>query len=148
MGMFSQAQSRTGSGSETIIGSSVKVEGKFVGSGNVIVEGKVSGSIHTDHDLQIVQGAVVHADVEAKNVVISGEVRGTIKAHETLELTPTAKVFGDVEGKTISVGSGAILNGKCTMVVNEQKAQAENPELVLQKDRSAKNPKSRPVEAL
>lgn len=115
MGMFGQNDTHRQEGSQTIIGTSVKVEGKFEGRGNVVVEGNVTGSIHTEHDLQIMQGAAVQADLSAKNVTIAGEVHGNIKAKDILDLAPTARVFGDVEGKTISVAAGAVLNGKCTM---------------------------------
>ncbi|MFH0828809.1 MAG: polymer-forming cytoskeletal protein [Candidatus Kerfeldbacteria bacterium] len=104
---------------ETIIGPSVKVEGNFVGSGNVAVEGVVNGSIKTSKDLRIGDRAKVKADIDAANVVIAGEVHGNIKAGGRLELMPSAKVFGNVETATLSVAQGAILNGKCLMVKND-----------------------------
>ena len=113
--MFGRDEVKKPGGVETILGPTVRIDGKFVGKGNVVVQGNVSGSLRTTEDLQIEDGAVVKANVDAKNVVIAGEVHGSVKAAERLELTATAKIFGDVEAKTISIGAGAILNGKCTM---------------------------------
>ncbi len=111
---------------ETIIGPSVKVEGNFIGSGNVVVEGVVNGSIKTTKDLRIGDRAKVKADVDAANVVISGEVHGNVKSGGRLELTPTARVFGNVETGSLTVAAGAILNGKCMMVKQEPMSAASN----------------------
>lgn len=119
MAMFSRGEDAEPHGAETIIGPSVKVEGNFVGSGNVIVEGVVNGSIKTTKDLRIGDRAKVKADIDAANVTISGEVHGNVRSGGRLELAQSARVFGNVETGSLSVASGAVLNGKCTMVRQE-----------------------------
>lgn len=118
MSMFTREEPGDRS-AETVIGPSVKVEGNFVGSGNVVVEGSVTGSIRTSKDLRLGEGAKVKADVEAANVTVAGEVHGNVKATGRLDLAPSAKVFGNVETTSLTVASGAILHGKCTMVKGE-----------------------------
>lgn len=100
---------------ETVIGATVKIEGKFVGKGNIMVAGAVSGSIKTDQDIHIAAGASINASIDAKNVHVAGEVHGNIKAAERFELTETGKLHGDVEARTLAIHAGAVLNGKCTM---------------------------------
>ncbi len=102
---------------ETIIGASVKVEGTFVGSGDVTIEGQVVGNLKTSKDLKVREGALVKADVEAANLYVAGEIRGHVKCAG--KLTPTAKVFGNVETQTVSVAHGAVLHGKVTMSGHE-----------------------------
>lgn len=116
MAMFNRDDVERGEGAETIIGPSVKVEGNFVGSGNVVVEGVVNGSIKTTKDLRIGNAAKVKADVEAGNIIIAGEIHGNVKANGRLELAATGKIFGNVETAMLTVAQGAILNGKCMMV--------------------------------
>lgn len=118
MAMFNREEGET-HGVETIIGPSVKVEGNFVGSGNVVVDGVVNGSIKTTKDLRIGDRAKVKADVDAANIIIAGEVHGNVKAGGRLELSASAKVFGNVETSSLTVAQGAILNGKCMMVKQE-----------------------------
>ncbi len=101
---------------ETIIGPSVKVEGNFVGSGNVVVEGVVNGSIKTTKDLRVGEQAKIKADVDAANVIVAGEIHGNVRTGGRLELAASAKVFGNVEASVLSVAQGAVLNGKCMMV--------------------------------
>lgn len=100
---------------ETIVGPSVKVEGDFVSQGNVVIEGQVVGSVRTDKDLRVEEGAKINANVSASNARVAGEVRGNVKISDTIELTPSARVLGDVEAKTLIVAAGAVLHGRCIM---------------------------------
>ncbi len=99
----------------TLVGKMVKVEGKFYGQGNMIIEGIVDGSIKTANDLRIEQGAVVKAGIKAKNIYIAGIVEGNVKAQEIIELASTAKVYGDIETKLLAIERGAMFYGNCKM---------------------------------
>lgn len=109
---------------ETIIGGSVKVEGTFVGSGDVVVEGHVSGTLKTSKNLRIGARAVLKADVEAGNITVAGEIRGQVKCAGKIELLPTAKIYGSVDTQTIAVAHGAVLHGKVTMSGQEHAADS------------------------
>lgn len=100
---------------ETIVGPSVKVEGDFVSQGNVVIEGTVMGSVKTDKNLRVEEGAHIDANVEAQNVRIAGEVKGNVIVSGLLELTESAVVLGDVHTKTLVVAAGAIMHGNCDM---------------------------------
>ncbi len=100
---------------ETIVGPSVKVEGDFVSKGNVVIEGTVLGSVKTDKNLRVEEGAHINADVRAQNIRVAGEIRGNVVVTGLLELTATARVLGDMTTKTLVVAAGAILHGNCTM---------------------------------
>lgn len=112
---------------ETIIGPSVQVEGNFVAAGDVIVEGIVAGTLKTEKNLRIGEGAKIFANVSAANALIAGEIQGNIKIKESLELTSTAKIFGDVRSKILSVALGAVIHGKC-MIGEEKKSKLEKVE--------------------
>jgi len=105
---------------DTIIGPSVKVEGNFVGEGDVTVEGIVVGSVKTSKNLQIGQAAKIKADVEAENITISGEIRGNVICRGKLEMSSSSKIFGNVQTASLSVEAGAILHGKCKMANNKE----------------------------
>lgn len=112
---FSGNEKNNSNQPETIIGASVKVEGNFKGDGNLIIEGEVSGSIQTKHDVRVGEQAKVNATIECVNAYISGEVIGNISVQEKLELSSTARVTGDLITPVLQVNAGAKHNGTVKM---------------------------------
>jgi len=125
--MFKKQEADNFKEAETIIGPSVKVEGDFVGQGNIIVDGVIKGSVTTNGNLRVGEQAKITAAVTAANALISGEIHGNVTIKGDLELTENAKIFGDVETKSICVARGAILNGKCAMTNDEIKNNKKQP---------------------
>ncbi|MFH0853816.1 MAG: polymer-forming cytoskeletal protein [bacterium] len=120
MSLLKREKNNHSSTIETIIGPSVKVEGNFVGEGDVTVEGIVTGSVKTSKNLHIGQAARIKADVEADNINISGEIRGNVICHSKLEMSSSSKIIGNVQAASLSVEAGAILHGKCKMANNKE----------------------------
>ena len=118
MAIFSSEENNI-QGSETIIGASVKVDGNFRSDGNVTVDGEVQGSLKTNHDLTVGPNARIKAEVEAKNLILSGVIKGNIKIREKTQLNKSARINGNLETKILTVEEGAILNGKCTMIIEQ-----------------------------
>lgn len=100
---------------QTLIGPSIEVKGDFNGEGDVVVEGRLAGTLKTKRDLRVGAGAKIEANVEAENVFIAGEITGNIKARAAVEMTEGSRVNGDIETKSLMVEKGAILNGSCMM---------------------------------
>lgn len=103
------------SGQETIIAQGVKVEGDFTSSGDVLIDGEVSGSVRTAAALRIGDAARIRADVTAGTAVIAGEVEGNVHIADRLELMERSVVHGDVECQVLSVAAGATINGRISM---------------------------------
>lgn len=110
---------------ETIIGSTVKVEGNFVGAGDVVVEGHVAGTLKTSKNLRVGEQAVMKADVEAANITVAGEIRGHVACSGRIEVLATGKIFGNVDTQTIAVAHGGVLHGKISMAGHEATADAK-----------------------
>jgi len=113
---------------ETIIGSSVKVEGNFICEGNMVIDGQVKGNVQTNGFLQVGRSAVVIADVKAANARIGGEIRGNVKIDGYLEINDTAKIYGDIEVATLSIAKGAYISGHCSTIENAGKKKVETKE--------------------
>ena len=95
------------------IGGSVIVKGNVVSTEDLVIDGKVEGTIELgDHSLTIGQSAAVIADLVAKSVTISGTVKGNVMGNGKVELKSTAKVEGDVTAPKFSMEDGASLSGK------------------------------------
>jgi len=122
--MFKESESKHSEESKTIIGSSVNVEGDFKGKGDVLIEGKLKGSVKTDQDVTIGEHAVVNAEVEANNAYIAGKVHGNVVIKDKLELTKTAEIKGNISASTLSIEAGARFNGQANM---DGKPEEVNP---------------------
>lgn len=96
---------------ETIIGPSIKVEGNFVGQGNIIVDGAVVGTLKTSEDIRVGEGASIEADVEGRNVHVAGKVKGNLKVNGKLEMTSSASIHGDVDTEVLTMEAGAKFEG-------------------------------------
>ena len=101
--------------SETIVGSSVSLEGDFESEENIVIHGSVRGTVTTKSDLTVGESASVHADVNAENVTVAGEVDGTVTATGKLRVTSTGKINGKITTRTLAVDEGAEITGEFSM---------------------------------
>ncbi len=116
---------------ETIVGSSVSIEGDFKSEGNVRIDGEVSGSVATKKDLAVGENAKIKANVKAENIVIAGRIEGNVEVKNQLELTETGEVQGDIKTKVISIKPGAVFNGQCSMEqLKEEDKEEEKAEKI------------------
>ncbi len=112
-----------GENNETIVGSSVKLEGDLVSTGNISIYGDVVGQVSTEEDVVIGDSATIKANIAGDNVTVGGRVEGNVKAGGKLCITETGKVFGDVIVSSISISDGAMFSGHCQMGIEEETAE-------------------------
>lgn len=111
--------------SSNIIGKGTQLEGSLSTAGNLRVEGKVKGSIHTKTKVVLSETSVVEGDIIAQNAEIGGEIHGTIRVAGLLTLKPTALVHGDIITSKLMLETGAKFNGKCNMGGNVKEEKKE-----------------------
>jgi cytoskeletal protein CcmA (bactofilin family) len=78
----------------TVIGSSIVIDGEISGEEPLTILGTVKGKIATASSVVVEAGATVEADVEGQTVTVSGKVTGNVTAREKLELRPESKKIG------------------------------------------------------
>jgi cytoskeletal protein CcmA (bactofilin family) len=95
------------------VGASVVIKGDLSAREDVVIAGRVEGSISVEGFLVTVEpGGHVAADVVAKGVVIAGTVTGSVTAEERIELRSTARVEGELTAPRIAIADGATLSGR------------------------------------
>jgi cytoskeletal protein CcmA (bactofilin family) len=95
------------------VGSSVVIKGELLAREDVVIAGRVEGTISVEGHLVVVEpGGHVSADVVAKGVVIAGTVAGSVVAEERIELRSTARVEGELSAPRIAIAEGATLSGR------------------------------------
>jgi cytoskeletal protein CcmA (bactofilin family) len=63
------------------------------------------------HNLTILPGASVKADLAAKTITISGSVIGNVQASEIVDLRATGSVTGNIRAPRFAMAEGATVMG-------------------------------------
>ncbi|WP_419241661.1 bactofilin family protein [Cardinium endosymbiont of Nabis limbatus] len=98
-----------------IIGQGSHLEGNITTTGNLRIEGKVTGAIKTKAKVVLSHTAQIEGNIAAHNAEIGGEVKGIIEVVELLVLKSTATVWGDIVANKLVFEEGACFDGKCKM---------------------------------
>jgi cytoskeletal protein CcmA (bactofilin family) len=104
-----------GSSAESIVGPSVKIDGDLKSSGNLRIDGMVTGKVSTSQNLYVGDGANITADINAENAAVYGAVAGNVKVSGGLLIGGTGKIIGDINCGGLQVEDGAVFIGKCQM---------------------------------
>lgn len=101
----------------TIIGSSIVIDGEISGEEDLVIRGTVKGKIILKENLHVENSGVVEADIQTTNVTISGQVTGNIQASERVELRADGRMVGDIKSPRILIADGATFKGNVDMDV-------------------------------
>ena len=95
------------------IGKSVVIRGEVKGSEDLIVDGRVEGTVTlAESRLTIGASANVAADLSAKDVLVLGQVQGNIVASGRVELRSGCSMEGDIRALRLAVEDNALFRGK------------------------------------
>ncbi|MFV2089337.1 MAG: polymer-forming cytoskeletal protein [Pseudomonadales bacterium] len=99
-----------------MIGSTIKIKGEVTGAENLVIEGKVEGSIElTGHDLTIGPAGQVIADLTAKTVKVEGQITGDVTGSEKVIITRSGRVLGNIVAPRVTLEDGAKFKGSIDM---------------------------------
>jgi cytoskeletal protein CcmA (bactofilin family) len=105
----------------TVIGSSIVIDGEISGGEDLVIQGTVKGKIALKESLIVAGSGVVEADVETQNVEIAGKVTGNIAATDRVELKSDCRVVGDIKAPRILIADGASFKGNVDMDVGKRR---------------------------
>jgi cytoskeletal protein CcmA (bactofilin family) len=95
------------------IGKSIVVCGEVKGSEDLVLDGRVEGTVTlSEGRLTIGPSADIAADLTAKDVLILGHVQGNINASGRVELRAGCNVQGDIKALRLAVEDNAMFRGK------------------------------------
>lgn len=93
----------------TIVSPDMVIEGNLKTTGDVQVEGVMTGQLEAGR-IVIAEGGAVKGDVTAETVRVCGTITGSVHGG-TVTLTTTARVLGDVWHDLLTVETGGLLEG-------------------------------------
>jgi cytoskeletal protein CcmA (bactofilin family) len=99
----------------TMIARPSKIEGRISGSGEIVVNGLVNGTIDATGTVKVAEQGRVEAIVHGRVVTVAGAVAGDITADERIELEPSARVDGNITAPRILIKDGATFRGQVNM---------------------------------
>jgi cytoskeletal protein CcmA (bactofilin family) len=108
------------------IGKSVVILGEVKGSEDLIVDGRVEGTVTlSESRLTIGSSANVAADLSAKDILVLGQVHGNLAASGRVELRAGCMVEGDISAMRLAVEDNAVFRGRVDLTAG---AAAKAPE--------------------
>ncbi len=113
---------------ETVIGEHISIEGTIRASENVIIEGKLKGSIEIPaNQLTIGVKGQVEADISAESVVISGRLVGNVMARNKVQVTKSADFSGQIKAKRVAIEDGAYIKASIELEREDKKPSENKP---------------------
>jgi cytoskeletal protein CcmA (bactofilin family) len=95
------------------IGKSIVICGEVKGSEDLIVDGRVEGTVNlSESRLTIGSNANVAANLSAKDILVLGQIKGNLTASGRVELRAGCMVEGDIRALRLAVEDNAVFRGK------------------------------------
>jgi cytoskeletal protein CcmA (bactofilin family) len=104
-----------GGPSVNLIGAGTVIEGNITTTGDIRIDGTLTGSISVNGKLVLGTSGIIEGDITCQNGDISGSIKGKVSVTELLSLKATSKLTGDIFTGKIAVEPGAVFTGQCNM---------------------------------
>ncbi|HEY0113547.1 MAG TPA: polymer-forming cytoskeletal protein [Allosphingosinicella sp.] len=109
-GMKAAAGAAKGAATISFIGSEASVTGDVLTSGELRLDGKVTGDVRCG-SLTLGESGEVRGNIQAGEARLAGLVDGAVEAG-TLALEASARITGDILYESLSIASGAEVEGR------------------------------------
>ncbi len=117
----------------TFLGRGAKFKGIITFDGEIRIDARLEGEIHTKGTLVVGEHAVIDGDIYADVVISRGKITGNVTATEKVRLLAPGVLIGTIKTSLLSVDEGARLNGHCEAEGwGEITTLRESPETVSQ----------------
>ncbi len=99
----------------SVLGKTLIFKGELSADEDLVLQGRVEGSIHHTQSLTVGVDGVVIGDVYARSIVVEGTVEGDLRGSSSVLITATAKLRGNIAAPRVGIMEGAIFNGSVDM---------------------------------
>lgn len=99
-----------------MIGPSITIKGEVTGEEDLLIQGKVQGTISLNgNTVSVGESGDVSADIKAMVIKIDGKVTGDITAKEKVVISKSGNVHGNIVAPRVTLEDGAIFKGSIDM---------------------------------
>jgi cytoskeletal protein CcmA (bactofilin family) len=110
-----------------LISNGTDITGDVKSSGDIRIDGSLTGNLNTKGKVVIGQTGKVNGEVICKNSEVSGIIEGKIIVNQLLILKASSKILGDIVTSKLSIEPGAVFSGNCKMSDNDNNGGASKP---------------------
>lgn len=104
------------SGDRATIGRSITINGEVKGDEDLLIQGRVDGSVTLkQHAVTVGPEGEVKADIAARVITVEGLVEGNLTAQEQVALRGSARVQGNITAPRVVLEDGARFRGGVDM---------------------------------
>jgi cytoskeletal protein CcmA (bactofilin family) len=107
-----------------LISNGTEITGDIKSTGDIRIDGSLSGNLNTKGKVVIGQTGKVNGEVLCKNSEVSGTVEGKISVGQLLILKASSKILGDIATTKLSIEPGAVFSGNCKMCESDNNGGA------------------------
>jgi len=97
------------------LGKTLVFKGEISADEDMVLFGRVEGSINHTGSVTIALGGVVTGNVYARTITIRGTVEGDVQAQTSVAVMETGRLSGDIRAPSVSIVDGADFNGNVIM---------------------------------
>ncbi len=99
-----------------VIGPKIMFKGELTGEEDLLIQGRVEGSIDLKgNHLTIGSQGVIKANVAARTITVEGSVEGDIVAAEHIAIKSASRVKGNLKAERVTLEDGAKFRGSIDM---------------------------------
>ena len=99
----------------SVLGKTLVFKGELSADEDIILQGRVEGSIHHTQSVTVGIDGVVIGDTHARSIVVKGTVEGDLRGVVSVLIAATAKVRGNISAPRVGIMEGANFNGSVDM---------------------------------
>jgi cytoskeletal protein CcmA (bactofilin family) len=119
----------------SVLGPTLHFKGELHADEEVLIKGRIEGSITHSQRITVCPEGTVTANVRAQVIVVEGTVQGDLTAEKSVMVRETAKLRGNITAPSVSIVEGAHFTGGIDM---EKRAAAADSSTAANANRAQK----------
>jgi cytoskeletal protein CcmA (bactofilin family) len=100
-----------------IIGRNITIRGNLTGAEDLVVEGRIEGTVTLSNHLTVEAPGIMEANLDVEDVTVNGTIHGDIRASRSIAINADAKVVGNIRAPRVIIEDGARFKGRVEMDV-------------------------------
>jgi cytoskeletal protein CcmA (bactofilin family) len=110
----------------SVLGPTLHFKGELHADEEVLIKGRVEGSITHSQRITVCPEGTVTANVRAQVIVVEGTLNGDLQAEKSVLVRETAKLRGNISAPSVSIVEGAHFTGGVDMEKRAAGSEAQS----------------------